>query len=108
MTDVEKELNAWRELGEEMGRVVSLMPTEVFEDWFPDWFGPRLFDLQVTGASDRAVKEPNQSKLRAALEKVLRSAVPNPKEHPTMFAAWAEARALIARLDEFHGSGSAK
>lgn len=50
MTNAEKELNGWRELGEELGRVVSLMPTEVFEDWFPDWFGSRLFDLQVMKA----------------------------------------------------------
>lgn len=51
--DPQHELNAWRELGEEMGRVVSLMPKEQFEDWFPDWFGPRLFDLQVAAAARR-------------------------------------------------------
>jgi hypothetical protein len=51
MTETEKELNAWRELGEEMGRVISLMDAETFADWFPDWFGPRLFDLQVQGSA---------------------------------------------------------
>lgn len=41
------ELNAWRELGEEMGRILSSMSPEQYEDLCPDWFGPRLFDLQV-------------------------------------------------------------
>jgi hypothetical protein len=44
---VDLELNAWRELGEEIGRVIDLMPKEQFEDWFPDWFGPRLSELQM-------------------------------------------------------------
>ena len=45
------ELNAWRELGEEMGRIVSLMTPADKEDYLPDWFGPRLFDLQVQAKS---------------------------------------------------------
>lgn len=46
-TQEQLELNGWRELGEEIGRVISLMDAETREDWFPDWFRPRLFDLQV-------------------------------------------------------------
>lgn len=57
LSPTELELNAWRELGEEMGRVISLMPAETFADWFPDWFGPRLFDLQV-GAKASAALSP--------------------------------------------------
>lgn len=59
LSPTELELNAWRELGEEMGRVISLMPAETFADWFPDWFGPRLFDLQV-GAKASAALSPSE------------------------------------------------
>src|SRR5262245_4735439 len=31
-----RELNGWRELGEELGRIVSLMPKETWDEWFPD------------------------------------------------------------------------
>jgi hypothetical protein len=48
------ELNAWRELGDEMGRVISFLSREQYEDLFPDWFGPRLFDLQVRAAVPRS------------------------------------------------------
>lgn len=59
LSPTELELNAWRELGEEMGRVISLMSAETFADWFPDWFGPRLFDLQV-GAKPSATLSPSE------------------------------------------------
>lgn len=54
------ELNAWREIGEEVGRVISLMPIETFEDWFPDWFGPRLFDLQVKATGQPLPSPPKE------------------------------------------------
>ena len=37
--------------------------------------------------------------LLAALQDVLASAVPNEHEHPTMYAAWANARAAIAKAE---------
>lgn len=48
---VTKEVNGWREVGEEMGRIVSFMSPEQKDDLLPDWFGPRLFDMQVKAAS---------------------------------------------------------
>lgn len=42
-------LNGWIELGEEMGRIISAMSPEQAEDLLPDWFGPRLFDMQIKG-----------------------------------------------------------
>ncbi|HXU02791.1 MAG TPA: hypothetical protein VN903_17620 [Polyangia bacterium] len=44
---VAEQLKAWRELGDEMVRIISAMSPEQAEDLLPDWFGPRLFDLQV-------------------------------------------------------------
>ncbi len=35
------------------------------------------------------------ARLRATIEDLLKSAVPNPVEHPTMWAAWARARAVL-------------
>ena len=35
--------------------------------------------------------------LLAALEQMIDSAVPNPKEHPTMWAAWGKARAALLK-----------
>jgi hypothetical protein len=58
MTEVEKELNAWRELGEEMSCIISLMDAETFADWFPDWFGPRLFDLQILKSAPAPLPAP--------------------------------------------------
>lgn len=60
------ELNAWRELGDEMGRIVSMMTPEDAANYLPDWFGPRLFDLQVkppmSAALDARVgREPAES-----------------------------------------------
>lgn len=40
-------LNGWQEIGEEMSRVISSLTQEEYEGAFPDWFGSRLFDLQV-------------------------------------------------------------
>ena len=38
----------------------------------------------------------DNERLRAALELMLCSARPNPKEHPTMWAAWANTRKVLA------------
>ena len=46
-----------------------------------------------------AAPPPQDTKMRAVLEKVLRSMAPNPKEHPTMFVAWAEAHSFLAMRD---------
>jgi len=56
------ELNGWRELGEEMTRVIFLMPQETFAEWFPDWFGPRLFDLQVGASRSASSTEGRETK----------------------------------------------
>ncbi len=37
-----KSLNGWRELGEEMRRVIEAMSDEQRSDLLPDWFVPRL------------------------------------------------------------------
>lgn len=37
-----------------------------------------------------------EQRLEAALREVLASACPNPREHPTMTAAWAMAQAVLA------------
>lgn len=36
--------------------------------------------------------------LRAEIENLLNSAVPHPDHHPTMFAAWKRAKALLSTL----------
>jgi len=38
-------LNGWRELGEEMERIVSFMSKEQRSDLLPDWFMDRLLRL---------------------------------------------------------------
>ena len=48
------------------------------------------FDLVAAGES-------RERELERMLRKVLDSAMPNAKEHPTMFAAWAEAERLLGR-----------
>lgn len=40
-----RELNAWREVGEELTRAVEFMPAAQRADLFPDWFKPRLDEL---------------------------------------------------------------
>lgn len=47
--------------------------------------------------SDKAVRlEAEVTRLRAALEQMLASAVPHPTEHPTMTTAWENARKALA------------
>jgi len=50
--------------------------------------------LKNESASLRADRE----RLREALEAVLRSAVPMKQNHPTMWHAWQEARAVLAEM----------
>lgn len=38
-----------------------------------------------------------KAELREEIENLLDSATPNPKDHPTMWAAWLRARTLLAR-----------
>ena len=38
--------------------------------------------------------------LTVALETMLRSAIPNPRDHPTMMDAWATGRAALAKAKE--------
>ena len=49
-----KRLNAWRELGEEMARVVASLSAEQREDLLPDWFEPQLSRLR--GQRDEEVR----------------------------------------------------
>lgn len=87
LSPTQLELNAWRELGEEMGRVISLMPSETFADWFPDWFGPRLFDLQVGAKASAALspsEEPKLSDLAAWLDR-FRGALERNQENADLY-----------------------
>lgn len=52
--ELQHELDGWRELGEEIGRIVSAMTLTDKDAYLPDWFGPRLFDLQVKAAQKAA------------------------------------------------------
>jgi ethanolamine utilization protein EutA (predicted chaperonin) len=42
---------------------------------------------------------PSYEQLVETIEALLRSATPHPVEHPTMTAAWANARAVLKRLN---------
>lgn len=49
LTDDGLQLNAWRELGEEMARIVASMGPNLRADLLPDWFDERLGMLRTIG-----------------------------------------------------------
>lgn len=51
--------------------------------------------LWYDAAKRAEAAEQSRERLREALEKVLASAYPNPREHPTMCEAWESARAAL-------------
>jgi hypothetical protein len=53
--NIEHQLNAWRELGDEMERIVSFMSASQRDDLLPDWFAPRLRQMLEMGATVGAV-----------------------------------------------------
>lgn len=57
--------------------------------------GDESYEMQNT-----ATVEGHGDLLLQALKDVVKSAVPNPKEHPAMFAAWQKAEALIKKLED--------
>ena len=51
---LQREVNAWRELGDEMWRVVDFMTQEQRDDLLPDWFLLQLLKVRrgEKGAAD--------------------------------------------------------
>lgn len=47
---MQQDINAWREVGEELVRVIQAMTPEQHLDLLPDWFHPRVSELLAAPA----------------------------------------------------------